>query len=243
MPHAPCTATCIRKAPTREHQRAATRTPTSGMMGTERSAGDDDRALRPICSRQMPKLMPPTIAPTFRMTMRRAGSACGSRAALQVRRIHVLGAVAEEVERRHQHDRCTARSSSCGRAPRTDWRAACPADALTHAGDFPRRAGGCRKHEQRGERSPTKNMPRQPMWSKSSAVDEAASEIARRIAALQQAGDGPAQLRRDGLHAPGVAPIPHSPPMAKPNRARRISSTASDGAKAEASSRRREERG
>ena len=61
--------------------------------------------LRPIRSDQMPKDMPPTIAPRF-MTIGEHAGHVGIEMVLLLEegRIEVLGAVAEEVERGHQHD-------------------------------------------------------------------------------------------------------------------------------------------
>ena len=67
------------------------------------------------------------------------------------------------------------------------------------------------------------NMPRQPMRVEQQEIDEAGDEIAGRIAALQEPGDGAARLRRDRSPWPGS----RRGPIRRPSRCRTEASTSS----------------
>ena len=121
--------------------------------------------LRPIRSDQMPKPIPPTIAPTF-MTAARMPVSVGVEVVLLLEegRIEVLRAVAEEVERGHQHDD-VERDLPVARefADRIDARLAAP---RARTPGFPSTCMRMRKTSSAGA-IPTKNMPRQPIASNS----------------------------------------------------------------------------
>src|SRR6185369_17439622 len=150
---------------------------------------------------------------------------------LEEGRIEVLSPVAEEVERGHQDDEVERDLPMTDKLHhRVDVRAAAP--LLEHRAFLHVHAD--KEDEQRG-RDPDHEHAAPADRVEEQEIDEAGDEIARRIAALQQAETGP--RRRAGIDSmTRLAPRPHSPPIPTPKRKRSINRLVSVGAKPEANS-------
>ena len=150
--------------------------------------------LAPDPSDQMPNVIPPTIAPTFITT---ASVPVSVRVEvmllLQEGRIEVLRAVAEDVERGHQHDQVERDLPVAGKLAKRIWRACSPCapegrallDVHADEEDEKRRRDADEEHA----------APADPVEQQE--IDEAGDEIAGGIAALEQARHGTAKLGRE----------------------------------------------
>ena len=172
---------------------------------------------RPIASDQMPKPIPPTIAPTLPII---ASSADGVRVEvvllLEEGRVEILRAVAEEVERGHQHDqverdlpvRAITANGLTWRLSRRASNAGLSSTCMPDQEDQDRRRDPDHEHA-----APADRVEQQE-------IDQAGDEIARRDSPTG-AARRPAPRSFAGIDSiTRLAPIPHSPPMQKPNSVR-----------------------